>query len=131
VLESSSTVGTKNVNDSEASTKQKAKSKKQKLILEQRTIESIGKRLGISADNLKAWYKVTEPELLRYGGIKLGLGNRPSLRNLLRRVFPAHKWDAKKFLQFKSQRVRFSLVFSFLPPLIYFFVESVKRRRVE
>jgi hypothetical protein len=66
-----------------------------------KAVEDVEKGLGISADNLEAWYKVTEAELVRYGGMNLSHhGKRLSLYNLLKSVYPGHKWDASSFVNF-------------------------------
>jgi hypothetical protein len=78
----------------------RASSKNRNLDSSRKLLEEIGKDLGISGDNLEAWYNITEAELLRHGGITLGLGKRSSLSSLVKSVFPEHQWDSSRFLQF-------------------------------
>jgi hypothetical protein len=78
-------------------------SRKRALESHRKLIVDIGKRLGIG-ENLEAWYKVTEADLLRHGGINLGLAKRTSLYKLLNALYREHEWDPSKFKQFRQKR---------------------------
>jgi hypothetical protein len=87
----------------EGSTDVKVPKKEQELKrrTQRKLIEDLGSRLGISGDNLDAWYTVTEAQILQRGGLKLGLGKRSSLYTLIKSVFPEHSWDSEKFVRYR------------------------------
>jgi hypothetical protein len=70
------------------------------LVGQQKIVRDIGNNMGIDAQSLHRWYKVTQSQLLRHGGIKLSSKHRYSISRLLITAFPEHKWSVDKFIKF-------------------------------
>lgn len=76
---------------------------RQGLSEQSKTLLEIGGRLGITSQSLEEWYKVSQRDLLRFGGIKLSSKYRYGIADLVIATFPEHNWDRSRFVRFPQK----------------------------